>query len=185
MFSRHYRKVKAIFGATDVLLTSLAFFAAYRTRILLPFEKNFYLDFRVATLLLAISALCWVMVGYWFEVYEKLDSAHPQRGAARHVPAVRAGRGLPGAGRVSAALGPQPFVRCDLRHLRLDSLCLFRINAARVIGAVRKQFGTAHYVMVVGSGDSARHAGTRRSKSRATTASGCSDFWTMNPARFN
>ena len=38
-------------------------------------------------------------------------------------------------------------------------LCLFRINAARVIGAVRKQFGTAHFVMVVGSGESARHLG--------------------------
>jgi exopolysaccharide biosynthesis polyprenyl glycosylphosphotransferase len=38
-------------------------------------------------------------------------------------------------------------------------LCLFRINAARVIGAVRKQFGTAHFVMVVGSNERARHLG--------------------------
>ncbi len=41
VFSRHYRKVKAIFGATDVLLTSLAFFAAYQTRIRLHLEKQF------------------------------------------------------------------------------------------------------------------------------------------------
>jgi exopolysaccharide biosynthesis polyprenyl glycosylphosphotransferase len=38
-------------------------------------------------------------------------------------------------------------------------LCLFRINAARVIGAIRREFGTAHFVMVVGSGDSARRLG--------------------------
>ena len=36
MFSRHYRKVKAIFGLTGVFLVSLAFLAAYQTRIRLP-----------------------------------------------------------------------------------------------------------------------------------------------------
>ncbi len=38
-------------------------------------------------------------------------------------------------------------------------LCLFRINAARVIGAVRREFGTAHFVMVVGSGENALRLG--------------------------
>jgi exopolysaccharide biosynthesis polyprenyl glycosylphosphotransferase len=38
-------------------------------------------------------------------------------------------------------------------------LCLFRINFARAIGTVRREFGTAHFVMVVGSGASARHLG--------------------------
>jgi len=77
VFSRHYRKVKAIFGATDVLLTSIAFIAAYQTRVRLHLEKNFYIDFPLAALLLVLSALCWVAIGYWFDVYEKLDSAHP------------------------------------------------------------------------------------------------------------
>ena len=55
VFSRHYRKVKAIFGLTDVLLVTLAFIAAYQTRIHLHFEKQFYLDFPVAATLLVVS----------------------------------------------------------------------------------------------------------------------------------
>jgi exopolysaccharide biosynthesis polyprenyl glycosylphosphotransferase len=159
VFSRHYRKVKAIFGATDVLLTSLAFFAAYRTRILLPFEKNFYLDFRVASLLLAISAVCWVAIGYWFEVYEKLDSAHPRvvlRDAFRQC-------ALGGICVVVAEF----LLRFDLSRSFVllftvyawVLLCLFRINAARVIGTLRREFGTAHFVMVVGSGENALRLG--------------------------
>ncbi len=159
MFSRHYRKIKAIFGATDVLLTSVAFLAAYWTRSLLPFEKNFYLDFPVAALLLVLSALCWVGLGYWFQVYEKLDSAHPRvvlRDAFRQ-----------------CALGGICVVIAEFL-LRLDLsrsfvllfavyawifLCLFRINAARVIGALRREFGASHYVMVVGSGENALRLG--------------------------
>ena len=78
MFNRHYRKVKAIFGFTDVILTSLAFLIAYETRIRLHFEKQFFLDFPIATLLLVVSILCWIAIGYWFNIYEKLDSAHPR-----------------------------------------------------------------------------------------------------------
>jgi exopolysaccharide biosynthesis polyprenyl glycosylphosphotransferase len=159
VFSRHYRKVKAIFGATDVLLTSVAFLAAYRTRLLLPFEKNFYLDFRVAGLLLVISAVCWVLVGYWFEVYDKLDSAHPRvvlRDTFRQC-------ALGGICVVVAEF----LLRFDLSRSFVllftvyawVLLCLFRINAARVIGALRREFGTAHFVMVVGSGDNALQLG--------------------------
>lgn len=155
MFSRHYRKIKAIFGATDVVLTSIAFIAAYRTRVVLPFERNFYLEFHVAALLLLMSAIYWVAIGYWFEVYEKLDSAHPRvvlRDTFRQ-----------------CLLGGICLVISEFL-LRLDLsrsfvvlfavyawilLCLFRINAARVIGALRREFGAAHYVMVVGSGENA------------------------------
>jgi exopolysaccharide biosynthesis polyprenyl glycosylphosphotransferase len=159
VFSRHYRKVKAIFAATDVLLISLAFAGAYQTRLRLRLEKNFYFDFPVAALLLFLAALCWVAIGYWFDVYEKLDSAHPRvvlRDTFRQ-----------------CALGAICLVVAEFL-LRLDLsrsfvalfavyawvlLCLFRINAARVIGGLRREFGTAHYVMVVGSGESARHLG--------------------------
>ena len=78
MFSRHYRTVKAVFGFTDVILTSLAFILAYETRARLHFQQAFYLDFRAAVLLLGISVLCWIGIGYWFNIYEKLDSAHPR-----------------------------------------------------------------------------------------------------------
>lgn len=159
MFSRHYRKVKAIFGLTDVFLVSLAFIAAYRTRIQLPFEKQFYLDLGVAVTLLIISALSWVAVGYWFNVYEKLDSAHP-----RVVLRDTFQQCLLGA--MAVVIG-EFMLRLDLSRSFVALfavyawilLCLFRLNAARVVGAVRREFGTAHFVMVVGSGDNARRLG--------------------------
>jgi exopolysaccharide biosynthesis polyprenyl glycosylphosphotransferase len=159
VFSRHYRKVKAVFGTTDVLLISLAFLAAYWTRLLLPLEKDFYLDFRIAALGVAVSALSTVAIGYWLEVYERLDSAHPRvilRDTFRQ-----------------CALGGICLVVTEFL-LRLDLsrsfvvlfgvyawilLCLFRINAARLIGALRREFGKAHFVMVVGSGASALRLG--------------------------
>ncbi len=159
MFSRHYRKVKAIFGLTDVLLITLAFLAAYETRIRLRFDKVFYLDFLVATLLLIISILCWIAIGYWFNIYEKLDSAHPRvvlRDTFRQC----------ALGAISLVVA-EYMLRLDLSRSFVALfaiyawvlLCLFRINFARAIGTVRREFGAAHFVMVVGSGESAVHLG--------------------------
>ena len=159
VFSRHYRKIKAIFALTDILLISLAFLAAYQSRIRLQLEKRFFLDAPVAALLLVVSMLCWIAIGYWFDIYEKLDSAHPRvvlRDTFRQ-----------------CALGAICLVVAEYT-LRLDLsrsfvalfavyawvlLCLFRINAARAIGAIRREFGAAHYVMVVGSSAAARQLG--------------------------
>jgi len=159
VFSRHYRKVKAIFAITDVILIALAFIAAYQTRVRLHLEKVFFLDFPVAALLLVLTVLCCIAIGYWFNVYEKLDSAHPRvvlRDTFRQC----------ALGAISLVLA-QYALRLDLSRTFVALfavyawvfLCLFRINAARVIGAIRREFGTAHFVMVVGSGESARHLG--------------------------
>ncbi|HEV2690227.1 MAG TPA: sugar transferase, partial [Bryobacteraceae bacterium] len=163
MFSRHYRKVKAIFGLTDVFLVSLAFFGAYETRLRLSqrvhFEKVFYLDFPVAALLLVLSALAWVAIGYWFNVYEKLASAHPRV-------VLRDTFQQCALGAISVVVA-EYLLRLDLSRSFLAlfavyawiALCLFRLNAARVIGAVRRGFGTAHFVMVVGATESAHRLG--------------------------
>ena len=159
MFSRHYKKVKAIFGLTDVFLVSLAFIAAYLTRIQLPFEKRFYLDLGVAATLLILSAISWVAIGYWFNVYEKLDSAHPRV-------VLRDTFQQCALGAMAVVIG-EFMLRLDLSRSFVALfatyawilLCLFRLNAARVVGAVRREFGTAHFVMVVGSGDNARRLG--------------------------
>src|SRR3984893_7180640 len=159
VFSRHYRKVKAIFGVTDVILTSLAFIAAYQTRIRLDFEHLFFLDLPVAVLLLVVSILCWIAIGYWFNIYEKLDSAHPRvvlRDTFRQC--------LLGA--ISLVVA-EYMLRLDLSRSFVALfaiyawvlLCLFRINFARAIGTVRREFGTAQIVMVVGSSESARRLG--------------------------
>jgi len=169
MFSGHRRKVKAIFGLTDSVLISLAFFAAYQTRFRLnsqqPFHFVFYMDFRVSVLLLFISVFSSLALGYWFNVYERLDSALPSvilRDTFRQC----------FLGAICLVLA-EYMLRLDLSRVFVALfgvyawvlLCLFRINAARVIGAVRKQFGTAHFVMVVGSSDRARHLGAALERS--------------------
>ena len=159
MFSGHYRKVKAIFGLTDVGLTSCAFIAAYETRLRLPFERHFELDFPVAPILLAVSAMCWVIIGYWLDVYDKLDSAHPRviiRDTFRQC----------ALGAICVVLA-EYVLRLDLSRSFVALfavygwilLCLFRMNAGHVVGMVRREFGSSHYVMVVGSGKNARQLG--------------------------
>ncbi|HUO32845.1 MAG TPA: sugar transferase [Bryobacteraceae bacterium] len=169
MFRRQYRKVKVIFGLSDILLTSLAFVAAYETRLLLNFRGLFhwvfYIDFPVASLLLLLSGVCWLAIGYWLNVYEKLDSAHPSivlRDTFRQC----------ALGAIALVIG-EFLLRLDLSRFFVFLfaayawvfLCLFRINAARVVGALRTEFGAAHYIMVVGSGEHARRLGEALEKS--------------------
>jgi exopolysaccharide biosynthesis polyprenyl glycosylphosphotransferase len=117
--------------------------------------------------LLLVSLFCWLAIGYWFNIYEKLDSAHPSvvlRDTFRQC--------LLGA---MCLVVSEYLLRLDLSRFFVllfatyswILLCLFRINAARVIGAVRREFGTAHFVMVVGSSERARHLGRALEQSSA------------------
>jgi len=163
VFSRHYRKVKAVFGLIDAVLVAVAFVAAYQTRIRLNFHKVFYflfyIDFPIAALLLVVSILCWLAIGYWLDIYEKLDSAHAR--------VVLRDTFVQCASGAICLVVAEYLLRLDLSRFFVVIfatyawmlLCLFRINAARVIGAVRRGFGTAHFVMVVGSAESARRLG--------------------------
>ena len=65
MFSRHYRKVKALFGLADVVLIATAFIAAYATRAWLHLEHRFFLDFPTAAMLLLYSVASYIAIGYW------------------------------------------------------------------------------------------------------------------------
>jgi exopolysaccharide biosynthesis polyprenyl glycosylphosphotransferase len=163
VFGRHRRKVNSALGLADSILISLAFFAAYQTRSQLNFHKIvywlFFIDFPIAVLLLMVSILCWLAIGYWFNIYDKLDSAHPRvviRDTFRQC----------GLGAICLVLA-EYMLRLDLSRFFVTVfamyswilLCVFRINAGRVIGVVYRQFGTSHFVMVVGSGESGRRVG--------------------------
>jgi len=52
MFSRQHRKAKVLFGVSDVLLTALAFEAAYQTRLLLHLQRAFFFTVSEKALLL-------------------------------------------------------------------------------------------------------------------------------------
>jgi exopolysaccharide biosynthesis polyprenyl glycosylphosphotransferase len=155
VFSRHHRKARLLFGLSDALLTVIAFEAAYQTRLLLPLGPNFYLMSPIKALLLGASILTWLLIGYWLELYDRLDSAHVSvviRDTFRQCV----------LGSVVLILF-QFVLRLDLSRsfLLLFALyswlflCLFRWRASSLVGLIRREFGAPHYVMVVGLGDSA------------------------------
>ncbi|HJT87758.1 MAG TPA: sugar transferase [Bryobacteraceae bacterium] len=155
MFSRQ-RKARVLFGLSDILIATLAFEAAYQTRVLLHLEREFYLTVERKALVLGFSLLAWVAIGVWLEIYEKLDSGHPRvilRDTARQC--------------AYGALCLVVFeygLRLDLSRFFLvlftayawTLLLLFRLTAGRVVGMIRREFAAPHYVMVVGTGERAR-----------------------------
>ncbi|HEV2200321.1 MAG TPA: sugar transferase [Bryobacteraceae bacterium] len=164
MFRGHHRKVRLLFGISDVVFTALAFALAYRTRVFLEgrapgFGHDFFLTRQVAVLLLGWSMAVWVAAAAWWEIYDRIDTAHPRvilRDTFRQC--------LLG----SAAIVLLEFIlRLDLSRTFLGLfaifawvfLCLFRLNAGRLLGMFRRGFMAPHYVMVVGSGEPARRVG--------------------------
>lgn len=159
MYSRHHRKARILFGVSDVLLTALAFEAAYQTRAFLPLEKNFELAVITKAFLLGYSVSIWVMFGYWLGVYERLDSAHPLvilRDASRQC----------AIGAIAVVLF-EFTLRLDLSRLFLGLfsfyawilLILFRWKLGKMVGLIRREFARPHHVVIVGLGERANRLG--------------------------
>lgn len=159
VFSRHRRKARFLFAVSDVVLAALAFEAAYQTRLALPLERIFYFTLPVKVLLLGFSVLAWVGVGLWLGIYDKLEAGRPVvivRDALRQ-----------SAWATAAVILFQYLLRLDVSRPFLALLaaygwlllCLFRLAAARMAPALRRRFGPSHYVLVVGTGESARKLG--------------------------
>jgi hypothetical protein len=169
VFRGHHRKVRLLFGISDILLTALAFLLAYRTRVLLdhvPLEHDFHLAAPVQVLLLGGSMIVWVAIGTWWQIYDRIDAAHPRiilRDTFRQC--------LLGA--VAIVLF-EFALRLDLSRSFLAMfagfnwalLCVFRLNAGSILGMMRREFGVPSYVMVVGLGE-ARYASGRQIEERA------------------
>ena len=159
MFSRQHRKAKVLFGVSDVLLTALAFEAAYQTRLLLHLRRAFFFTVPEKALLLGFSLAAWVIIGLWLGVYDKLDSGDPRvilRDSSR-----QCGYG------VIALVVFEYLMRLDVSRPFLALLAayswifllVFRLTAGRLVGMVRREFGALHYVMLVGMGDRAQRLG--------------------------
>jgi len=154
MFARH-RKARVLFGLSDIILTTLAFEAAYQTRLVLPFHFQFYILVDRKAMLLAVALAAWVTIGLWLEIYERLDSGHPRvilRDTARQC-----------AYGALCLVVFEYLLRYDLSRFFVTvfasyawvALVLFRLTAGRVIGVMRREFAAPHYVMLVGTGERA------------------------------
>lgn len=156
MYSRHHRKARILFGLSDVVLTALAFQAAYQIRLKLRFERVFFLTPPVHALLLGYAILTWVLIGMSLGIYERLDSAKA-RAILRD--------GLRQCALAGVALVIFEYLlRLDLSRPFLALFvalagaltCLFRLNAGRLAGLIRREFTAPHYILIVGLGDRAR-----------------------------
>ena len=154
MFSRQ-RKARVLFGLSDIFLATLAFEAAYRTRTILPLQREFFLTVQQQALVLGSSLVAWVVIGLWLEIYEKLDTAHPRLilrdtfrqcvYSALFLVVVEYGLRLELS---------RPFLLLLLAYTWV-LLLLFRLTAGRVVGALRREFVAPHQVMVAGTGERA------------------------------
>ncbi len=156
MYSRHHRKARVLFALSDVLLTALAFEAAYLTRSLLPLGRDFYLTAALKTLLFGIAALSSVVFCLWVQIYDRLD------GANRFV-IFRETLKQTVFGAVTLVLF-EYFLRLDLSRsfvslfvaTQFVFLFAFRWNASSLVGIIRREFGGPHHVLVFGSGSRAQ-----------------------------
>ncbi|MGB9604992.1 MAG: sugar transferase [Bryobacteraceae bacterium] len=159
MHSRHRRKARFLFGLSDVLLATLAFEAAYLTRSVLPLERVFYLTLPVKVLLLGFTVLVWLALGLGLGVYDRLEAGRPGvivRDALRQ-----------SAFGAAAVILFQYLLRLDVSRpflallgaYSLLLLTLFRLLAGRLALALWREFGQAHYVLVVGTGEPAARLG--------------------------
>jgi exopolysaccharide biosynthesis polyprenyl glycosylphosphotransferase len=162
MFRGHRHKVRILFGLSDIALTALAFELAYIVRARMELEGHvFFLNPPVRILLLGWSMLVWVALGYWWEIYDRIDSAHP-----RVILREAFHQSLLGAASVVLF---QFLLRLDLSRSFLGFfaafawilLCLFRLNVGWVLRVLRREFGVPRYVIVVGLGQAARELGRR------------------------
>ena len=156
MLPGHHRRVRILYGASDLVLIALGFQLAYWTRSHLDLENNCYLARPVSAALHIWSACSWVALAAWWEVYDRIEAAHPRvilRDAFQQCL----------LGGVSLVLFEflwrldlsRPFVALFLAWTWL-LLTLFRLNAGRIFGIVRREFGKPHFVMIVGTGEAAQ-----------------------------
>jgi exopolysaccharide biosynthesis polyprenyl glycosylphosphotransferase len=155
VFRGQRHRIRILFGTADIVLIALAFTVAYWLRARLNLENDFYIPRASAAFLLIWSMVVWVATGAWWETYDRIDFADPKvilRDAFRQCL----------LGGMSVILFEYAW-RLDLSRLFLGLfglttwflLCLFRLNASRILRVMRREFSQPHYVMVVGLGEPA------------------------------
>ncbi len=156
MFRSQTRKLKILFGFADGLLTLAAFTLAYNVRQYSPFKRVFFFTPDVYALLLVFCLITWVGVGYWLDVYGKLESVRIRVILADSFRQA----GICGLALVVLVYG----ARLDTSRFFLGLftaanwlfLSWFRIAARGFISWVSRELGAERNVFIVGLGPGAK-----------------------------
>lgn len=155
MFSSQARKTKLGFAFADLLVTAVAFEAAYATRVSLPFEHAFAIP--AHSLVLVFCILTWVSAGWWLNVHAALGQA-----GSRTIVRDSARQALLGS---LCLLVFEFLLRLDISRFFIGLfaiysavlLLLFRLTAMRLMGRIRRN--VRRFVLVVGTGERALRLG--------------------------
>ena len=154
MFERHQRRAELLFAATDLVLSAVAFEAAYLTRAALPM-REFILEPSARTLVLIAALAAVVAAGRGTGIYARLY-------ASEHVPVV------PGTVRQTLVAAVPLLAFLYLLNLEVTVSRLFlalffcyllalqlaqRTAASRFRGALRRALGSETSVVVVGDSE--------------------------------
>jgi exopolysaccharide biosynthesis polyprenyl glycosylphosphotransferase len=156
VYSRRQRKLRLFFGLADVALVWAAYELAYQTRSGWNLARQFYIDTPMKYLLLLVAALAFLGAAAWFGTYERLESAR-----RRDVVKETLRQTLLA---VVIVVMAQFLLRLDVSRAFLGlfgalsclGLLAFRSNAGPLLRWFRQRFGAQHYVMIAGTGESAR-----------------------------
>ncbi len=149
------RKTRVLFILADIALATLAFGIAYQIRGRLDWHFLFYLTRQQKVLILGFSLLAWVMVGWWFEAYDKLDTRNPRTILRDSVRQCASGALCLLVFEYALRMDLSRFFLALYVSLTWAFILIFRLTAGRVLGVIRREFATPHYVMIVGTGERA------------------------------
>lgn len=155
---RQQRKVRVLFALSEIVLATLAFEIAYHIRVPLHWHFLFYLFYLTTqqkALILGFSLLAWVTIALWFEVYEKLDAGNPRTILRDSVRQCACGALCLLVFEYALRMELSRFFLVLYVFLTWAFILFFRLAAGRLVGAIRREFGGLHYVMVVGTGEQA------------------------------
>jgi exopolysaccharide biosynthesis polyprenyl glycosylphosphotransferase len=181
---RRQRKSRVLFGLSDVVLTAMAFEGAYQTRLLLQFERLFYILVPEKALLLGAALLASLTVGAWLGIYDRLDTGHPRL--------ILRDTFIQCVYSLVAIILLEYSLRLDISRPFLALffsysfilLLTFRLTAGRIVGLIRREFTVPHYVLVVGTGERAVRIAERLESSTeyGVRLRGFLDIGTEHPA---
>ncbi len=151
MFAHQRKKIQLLFAFADILLTIAAFEIAYAARTQITLDHVFFLRTDMHLLLLGVSAIIWVSLGYFHRLYEVLYSSNLLRMLSNTIRQSILG--------VAAIILFQYLLRLDLSRsflfffllCNLSLLATFRRVLPYLIAHFQRGFGAPYHLVLVGS----------------------------------